>query len=110
VDAGTAQSRPGSEDLRQSFRAAHELTTKALGDGAKTHTALTDSGIYRGEIIGETDLHVVQRLSSSSAVAHMKHLLGSAPAVGESVSVAYSQSRAEVRDLRQRSKTQGLAR
>ena len=111
VDAGMAQSRlPGSEDLRQSFRAANELTARALGDGAKTHAALTDSGVYRGTIIGETDLHVVQRLSSSSAVAHMKHLLGSAPALGESVCVAYSQSRAEVRELRQRTKTQGLAR
>ena len=38
-------------------------------------TAQAESGNYRGEIIGETELHIVQRLSPHSAVAHMKNLL-----------------------------------
>jgi hypothetical protein len=111
VESRVGQSRlPDAEQPRESLRAANELTANALGSGAKTHTALTESGVYRGPIIGETDLHFVQRLSPNSAVAHMKHLLGSAPAVGESVSVAYSHSKAEIRELRQRSKSQGLGR
>ena len=60
------------DGLSASFAAAKSITAEKLGDTARTFTAQTESGNYRGEIIGETELHVVQRLSPQSAVAHMK--------------------------------------
>ena len=111
VEAGVGrQPLPGAEGSPQSLQAAKEVTEKALGTKAKIHTALTDSGVYRGPIIGETELHLIQRLSPSSAVAHMKNLFEAPPTAGEAVTVAYSQGRAEVRALRQRVKAQGLGR
>jgi hypothetical protein len=77
---------------------------------AKTHAALIGSGTYRGEIIGETDLHVIQRLSQGSAVAHMKHLLEPMPNVGESVVVAYSNSICTVKEFQQRGKGREMGR
>jgi antirestriction protein ArdC len=100
----------GLEELQRSFAAAKDVTAKALGEGARTHAALTDSGTYRGSIIGETDHHLVQRLSTGTAVAHMKHLLQPLPGVGENVVIAYSQSKADVRELRQRGRLEGIAR
>ena len=69
------------------------LSVRALGDNARIYNAQTDSGIYRGEIIGETQHHVVQKLSQSSTVAHLKHLLGSVPGVGQNVALRYSNGR-----------------
>jgi antirestriction protein ArdC len=106
ADAATV----GREELQRSFAAAREVAAKTLGDNAKTHTAMTESGTYRGAIIGETDHHVVQRLGPASAVAHMKQLLQSVPGNGENVLVVYSGSRADVRQVRPREKAQGLAR
>jgi antirestriction protein ArdC len=101
---------PNRDDLQKSFAAAKTLAAQALGENAKTRTALTASGNYRGEVIGETDLHVVQRLSPQSAVAHMKHLLEPQPGVGETVVIAYSNQKGTVRDAHQRGKTHGLGR
>jgi antirestriction protein ArdC len=101
---------PSRDDLQKSFAAAKALAAQALGENAKTRTALTASGNYRGEIIGETDLHVVQRLSPISAVAHMKHLLEPQPGVGENVVVAYSNQKGTVRDAQQRAKGRGMGR
>ena len=99
---------PSRDDLQKSFAAAKALAAQALGENAKTRTALTASGNYRGEIIGDTDLHLVQRLSPVSAVAHMKHLLEPQPRLGENVVVAYSNQKGTVRDAHQRGKGRGM--
>jgi antirestriction protein ArdC len=101
---------PSRDDLQKSFAAAKALAAQALGENAKTRTALTASGNYRGEIIGDTDLHLVQRLSPVSAVAHMKHLLEPQPRLGENVVVAYSNQKGTVRDAHQRGKGRGMGR
>jgi len=108
--ASNSAAVPSRDDLQKSFAAAKALAAQALGENAKTRTALTASGNYRGEIIGETDLHVVQRLSPVSAVAHMKHLLEPQPGVGENVVVAYSNQKGTVRDAHQRAKGRGMGR
>ena len=69
-----------------------------------------DSGVYCGEIIGETDLHVVQRLNGKSAVAHMKHVLGSVPETGEQVLITYSHGNARVQNVPARTRDKELAR
>lgn len=81
-----------------------------MGDKAKTYVAQTDSGIYRGEIIGHTELHVLQRLNGESAVAHMKHLLSRIPDPGSSVLIKYSGDSGRVNDMQQRSRSKELAR
>jgi hypothetical protein len=81
-----------------------------MGEKAKTYVAQTDSGIYRGEIIGQTDLHVIQRLNGESAVAHMKHILSRIPNSGKNVLIRYANDGARVNDMRVRSRSKELAR
>jgi antirestriction protein ArdC len=109
---GTAQRTPNEsrEQLSASFAAAKALTTTTLGEAARTFVAQTESGNYRGEIIGETDLHVIQRLSSKSAVAHMKQLLEKTPEVGMNAAITYSNDKAAIREWRERSRAQELTR
>jgi hypothetical protein len=97
--------------LRRSFSQAQAISKESLGTSAKTYTAQTDSGIYRGEIIGETDLHVVQRLNGQSAVAHMRHMLSPIPRTGENVVVKYQGNDfARVSEIRERSHAKELGR
>lgn len=98
------------EDLNGSFAAAREITAEKLGDSARTFAAQTQSGNYSGNIIGETDFYVVQRLSPQSAVAHMKHLLNASPRVGESVMIAYANEQGSVKEPRERGRARELAR
>jgi antirestriction protein ArdC len=80
----------GVPAIDQSLAEVKAMSVRALGDNTRIYNAQTDSGIYRGEIIGETQHHLVQKVSQSSTVAHLKHLLGSVPAVGQSVALRYS--------------------
>jgi hypothetical protein len=110
-NGGTRLPEQASRDgLSASFAAAKSITAEKLGDTARTFTAQTESGNYRGEIIGETDLHVVQRLSPQSAVAHMKHLLDSAAKTGDNVGIGYVNQVGSVKELRERSRVRELAR
>ena len=97
-------------DLSISFAAARELTAEKLGDTARTFAAQTQSGNYSGNIIGETDFHVLQRLSPNSAVAHMRHLLNPSPKVGEKVAISYANEKGSVKELRERGQARELAR
>jgi antirestriction protein ArdC len=84
------KSSPGTPGQDQLFADAKALGVRTLGDNARVYRAQTDSGIYRGEILGATEHHVVQRLGQTSAVAHLKRLLPSIPGAGENVAVRYS--------------------
>ena len=99
-----------TKDLKKSFADAQQFTRSRLGDKARTFVADTEGGIYRGEIIGETDNHVVQRLSDRSAVAHMKHLFDSIPEVRQEVAVSYSLQAARVQEIAARTVEKEFAR
>jgi antirestriction protein ArdC len=108
--ARSARAGKQVQSLRNSFSEAQTISKQSMGDSAKTYAAQTDSGIYRGEIIGQTELHVVQRLNGESAVAHMKHILSRIPERGENVLVKYSKDGARVNDVQARSRSKELAR
>lgn len=94
----------------EQLSAEKEVTAQALGKFANTYPAQTQSGVYRGSVIGETESHVLQRVSSRSAVAHPKELLDPQPAIGDSVAINYSNSRATVREFRERQNEHQLSR
>jgi antirestriction protein ArdC len=89
---------------------AQSIATKVLGTSARTLAAETQSGSYRGTIVGETDHYVIQRQSGRTAIAHPKDLLDRAPGIGENVRINYSNSQAIVREVRERGKGQDLGR
>jgi antirestriction protein ArdC len=97
-------------ELSESFQEARSLAIKELGQEARTYVAQTNSGIYYGKIIGETDHHILQRLSGQTAVAHLKKLIGDTPELNSNVSIAYRAEKARVRDIPEREKTSELAR
>jgi hypothetical protein len=93
---------------------AKAVTFKTLGATAKTTAktiaAQTESGSYRGPIIGETKHHLVQRQYAHTAVAHPKDLLDRQPRVGETVRFSYTDSKGTIREFRERAKAQDLGR
>jgi hypothetical protein len=99
-----------AEITRQSFLAAEAMTKKLLSVEARTLMPQTDSGIYLGEIIGETDMHVLQRMSSRTVIVHEKHQLNSIPEIGSEASIVYSHRAATVRQILSHEREKGLSR
>jgi antirestriction protein ArdC len=105
---------PSRQPLRngaeKSLRTAEELARKQLGNDARISVAVTDGGIYRGVVIGETADYVVQQVSKTTAIAHPKELLEGEARAGQKLSITYSNSHGHVREVRERSKTQAVER
>ncbi len=93
-----------------SLSEAQSITAEALGPKAKALSAQTESGAYRGPVIGETDQFIIQRQSSRFSVAHPRDLLDRQPNIGENVSINYSEFKGSVREYRERSRSQERAR
>jgi antirestriction protein ArdC len=107
----TREITTGVAALDESLAEAKAISGRSLGSDVRVYSAQTDSGIYRGEIIGETSHHVVQKLSQQSTVAHPKELLGSAPAVGQNVVLRYSNGKvADLAQFEPKARTKALAR
>jgi antirestriction protein ArdC len=103
--------RPPSEQaLKESFAAAEVAARELMGGKAKTYPADTDSGKYRGEVLGETEHHVIQKVSGKSAVAHEKHLLPSAAGVAQNVLISYSNQVAQLKPNQERQSSHAMAR
>jgi antirestriction protein ArdC len=106
LDTGPNRDSSRSESLES----ARSITRQTLGNESKLLLAQTDSGTYRGLVIGDTEHHVVQRQSDKSAIAHPKESLNNLPEVGRTVRINYSNDRGSVRELRDRSKVKGIGR
>jgi hypothetical protein len=89
---------------------AEAYAKRQLGDNARVYAADVESGRYRGELIGDTEHHLVQKIGAKSAAAHPKHLLPDSLSTGQSVGIAYSNGQAQAKPLKAREKAQTLAR
>jgi hypothetical protein len=103
--------RPVSEqEIAASLNQAGEIVKARLGADAVTAPAEKDSGVYRGEILGDTEHHVVQGITAHMAVAHEKDLLATVPAVGDQVRILYSNSLAQVNPFQLHMRVKALSR
>lgn len=94
---------------------ATKATTTAseiLGQSTTVIQAQTESGVYRGPVIAETEDLLFQRLSPKSVVVHSRELFetGQAPTMGQPVSVKYSQGKPSTTPLKDREQSMGLGR
>lgn len=81
-----------------------------MGGSAALAQALTDSGTYRGEVLGQTDRYVIQQQSSQMAVLHDKNRLPQTLEVGKAYTINYTDGAAAVRESKQRASFKELGR
>jgi antirestriction protein ArdC len=105
-----ASKQPPRNGAEKSLHAAEKLAREQLGNDARTSLAVTDGGIYRGLVIGETADFIVQQISKRSAIAHPKNLLDGEARPGQKLSITYNNSHAAVREVRERSTAQAMER
>lgn len=101
---------PNETDLQRSLTEAEKQTKANLGISARVHAADTESGKYRGEICGETEHHVLQKISAKSVIAHPKSLISDVFAPGQSVAVNYSNAQVQTKPFKGRERAQSLTR
>ena len=101
---------PAEREFEQSLAAADQKAKQILGDKAKLHEPDTQSGVYRGTVLTESEHHVVQKLSPKSAVAHPKQLLPQALQPGDNLVVSYSNGIAQLEPIRAKERAQTLSR
>jgi antirestriction protein ArdC len=89
---------------------AKALIEEKLGKGAQLQALQTESGIYRGNVIGTTDGHVIQQLTPNLAVAHPKDLLPSMPNVGQPFQIQYNNNQAMLKALEPKARGKELGR
>jgi len=105
-----ASQRVRETATRDAVNRARAVATNALGAPVRIVEADTESGVYRGPVIGETEHSVLQRQSMRTAVLHPKQLLERQPKTGENVSIHYSNARGLVRQARGPAKAQEWGR
>src|SRR5258708_990871 len=91
------------EALGDSLRVAEAIARLRLGKQASNlATPDMQKGVYRGEILGSSKWHVVQRVgNSSTAVAHLKNQLD-AHEVSGTVEITYSRGKGAVAQIEER--------
>jgi hypothetical protein len=91
------------EELGESLRVAEAITRLRLGKQIPDlATPDMQKGAYRGEILGSSKWHVVQRLGKSqTAIAHLKNRLETHEVFG-TVEITYSQGKGAVTRIEER--------
>jgi hypothetical protein len=91
------------QELGDSLRVAEAIAKLRLGSQA-SDLAIPDmqKGVYKGEILGSSKWHVVQRVGNSpTAVAHLKNQLDAHELSG-TVEITYSQGKGAVSEIVER--------
>lgn len=113
-DARIQQERILDNDIGTNGRSpldqAKALINEKLGKGAQLQPVQTESGIYRGTVIGATDSHVIQQLTPSIAVAHPKAAFSAVPGTGQSVQIQYANNQAMLKALEPKARGKELGR
>jgi len=91
------------QELGDSLRVAEAIAKLQLGKQASDlATPDMQKGVYKGEILGSSKWHVVQRIGNSpTAVAHLKNQLD-AHEVSGVVEITYSQGKGAVSEITER--------
>lgn len=91
------------EELGDSLRVAEGIAKLRLGKQAlDLQTPDTQQGVYKGEVLGSSKWHVVQRIGNSPAVvSHFKDQLD-APEVSGKVEIVYSRGKGAVSHIDER--------
>jgi hypothetical protein len=91
------------QELGGSLRVAEAIARQRLGKQASDlATPEMQKGVYRGEILGNSKWHVVQRVGNSqTAVAHLKNQLD-AHEVSGTVEITYSRGKGAVSEIAER--------
>ena len=91
------------QELGDSLRVAEAITRLRLGNQTQDlETPDMQKGAYRGEILGSSKWHVVQRVGNSQTVmAHLKNRL-EPQAVSGTVEITYSQGKGAVKLIKER--------
>ena len=105
TEVGSLSAKKGT-----SLDQAKALIEEMLGKGAELQPLQTQSGIYRGTVIGSTDNHVIQQLTPNLAVAHPKDMLPSVPNVGQPFQIQYNNNQALLKALEPRVRGKELGR
>jgi len=87
-------SRPSPEAnaFRTAVVEAEAIGMKALGKEYSKYTqaqALKTSNTYRGQIVGQNNFFIVQKVSPLHTVRHLKRDLPHVPQIGDNVRIAY---------------------
>lgn len=91
------------QELGDSLRVAEAIAKLQLGkQAADLATPDMQKGVYKGEILGSSKWHVVQRVGNSpTAVAHLKNQLDAHELSG-TVEITYSQGKGAVSEITER--------
>lgn len=71
------------EQLSDSFKDLAAKAKQEYGPNTKTYPAQLAEGVYRGPIVAENTHYVLQRVSETNTVAHMKTVFPAAPRVNK---------------------------
>lgn len=111
LDGEVQGKRPPSEAaIQKSLADAENLTRRLLGESSRLYPADLDSGRYRGEVVGETDLHVIQKLNARTAIAHLWKSLAEPTEIGQKLSITYANGGSTIKPFKAREKVNVLAR
>ena len=99
------------QELGDSLRVAEAIAKLQLGKQAsELATPDMQKGVYKGEILGSSKWHVVQRIGNSpTAVAHLKNQLD-AHEVSGTVEITYSQGKGAVSEIVERHRRRNHAK
>lgn len=113
-DARIQQERILDNDIgnnaKSSLDQVKAVMEEKLGKGAQLQPVQTESGIYRGSIVGTTDGHVIQQLSPTVAVAHPRDAFASVPGIGQTVQIQYANHQAMLKALEPKARGKELGR